>query len=79
MLLRPGQEVAPGGGRIRHLFLMEKEGSAVAEWLNGAWGGGVCAEIPARKPAYHHPVELGDAQRAIRDGEWRMLRSMGSL
>jgi acetyl esterase/lipase len=44
---------------------MEKEGFAVARWLNDH---GVAAFVLRYRlgPKYHHPVELGDAQRAIR-------------
>ena len=55
--------IAPGGGYL-HLS-MEKEGSDVAKWLNAR---GVAAFVLKYRlgPKYHHPVELGDAQRAIR-------------
>ena len=55
--------VCPGGG-YQHLS-MEKEGSDVARWLNSI---GVSAFVLKYRlgPKYHHPVELGDAQRAIR-------------
>jgi len=55
--------VAPGGGYV-HLS-MEKEGSDVAHWLNSL---GVTAFVLKYRlgPKYHHPIELGDAQRAIR-------------
>jgi acetyl esterase/lipase len=44
---------------------MEKEGFAIARWLNDH---GVAAFVLRYRlgPRYHHPVELGDAQRAIR-------------
>ena len=60
---KTGVVVAPGGG-YQHLS-MEKEGSAVAEWLNAR---GVAAFVLKYRlgPKYHHPVELEDAQRAIR-------------
>ncbi len=60
---RTGVVVAPGGG-YQHLS-MEKEGSAVAEWLNAH---GVAAFVLKYRLGlkYHHPVELEDAQRAIR-------------
>jgi acetyl esterase/lipase len=60
---RTGVVVAPGGG-YQHLA-MEKEGFAVARWLNEH---GVAAFVLKYRlgPRYHHPVELGDAQRAIR-------------
>jgi acetyl esterase/lipase len=55
--------VCPGGGYL-HLS-MEKEGSDVARWLNSL---GVTAFVLKYRlgPKYHHPIELGDAQRAIR-------------
>ena len=56
------------GGSYRALS-MDKEGYAVAKWLNGL---GVSAFVLKYRlgPRYHHPIELGDAQRAI-----RMVRS----
>jgi acetyl esterase/lipase len=64
--------IFPGGG-YQHLS-MEKEGSDVANWLAGT---GITAFVVRYRlgPTYHHPVELGDAQRAIRivrsrAGEW---------
>jgi acetyl esterase/lipase len=66
--------VFPGGG-YQHLS-MEKEGSDVANWLTTT---GVTAFVVRYRlgPKYHHPVELGDAQRAIRivrsrAGEWNV-------
>lgn len=55
--------IFPGGG-YSHLT-MEKEGSAVANWLAGA---GVTTFVVRYRlgPSYHHPTMLGDAQRAIR-------------
>src|SRR5215475_12348062 len=55
--------VCPGGG-YQHLS-MEKEGSDIARWLNSL---GVTAFVLQYRlgPKYHHPIELGDAQRAIR-------------
>ena len=55
--------VAPGGG-YQHLS-MEKEGQDVARWLNAR---GVAAFVLVYRlgPTYHHPVEIEDAQRAIR-------------
>jgi len=55
--------VAPGGG-YQHLS-MEKEGSDVAKWLNAHGVAGFVLKYRLG-PKYHHPVELGDAQRAIR-------------
>jgi len=44
---------------------MEKEGTDIARWLNSV---GVTAFVLRYRlgPRYHHPIELGDAQRAIR-------------
>ena len=55
--------VAPGGG-YQHLA-MDHEGLQVAQWLNAH---GVAAVVLRYRlgPTYHHPIELGDAQRAIR-------------
>jgi acetyl esterase/lipase len=55
--------VCPGGGYQN--LSMEKEGSDVARWLNSI---GVTAFVLRYRlgPKYHHPIELGDAQRAIR-------------
>jgi acetyl esterase/lipase len=55
--------VCPGGG-YRNLS-MEKEGSKVAEFLNGL---GVAAFVLQYRlgPRYRHPVPLGDARRALR-------------
>lgn len=55
--------IAPGGG-YEHLAL-DHEGVQVAQWLNAH---GVAAVVLKYRlgPVYHHPVELGDAQRAIR-------------
>lgn len=55
--------VAPGGG-YQHLA-MDHEGVQIAQWLNAH---GVAALVLKYRlgPTYHHPVELHDAQRAIR-------------
>jgi len=55
--------VCPGGG-YGHLA-MDHEGDQVAKWLNSL---GVSAFVLQYRlgPKYHHPVELWDAQRAIR-------------
>jgi len=60
---KTGVVVAPGGGYTR--LSMEKEGFAVARWLNER---GVAAFVLQYRlgPKYHYPVELEDAQRAIR-------------
>ncbi len=58
-----GVVIAPGGG-YQHLS-MQKEGEDVARWLNAR---GVAAFVLKYRlgPTYHHPVELGDARRAMR-------------
>ena len=55
--------IAPGGG-YQHLSMV-KEGSDVAAWLNAR---GVAAFVLKYRLGmkYHNPIELGDAQRAIR-------------
>jgi len=55
--------VAPGGGYVN--LSMDKEGRQVASWFNAM---GVTAFVLKYRlgPRYHHPIELGDAQRAIR-------------
>jgi acetyl esterase/lipase len=55
--------VAPGGGY--HNLSMNNEGRQIANWLNAA---GITAFVLKYRlgPRYHHPIELGDAQRAIR-------------
>ena len=55
--------VAPGGGY--HALAMDYEGTQIAKWLNGY---GIAAFVLRYRlgPTYHHPVELMDAQRAIR-------------
>jgi acetyl esterase/lipase len=55
--------VCPGGGYVN--LAMDHEGDQVARWLNSL---GVAAFVLKYRlgPRYHHPVELGDAQRAIR-------------
>jgi acetyl esterase/lipase len=55
--------VCPGGGYL-HLA-MDHEGDQVARWLNSL---GVQSFVLKYRlgPRYHHPIELGDAQRAIR-------------
>lgn len=60
---KTGVVVAPGGG-YQHLA-MEKEGEQYALWLNRH---GVAAFVLKYRlgPVYHYPVELEDAQRAIR-------------
>jgi acetyl esterase/lipase len=55
--------VCPGGGYSG--LSMDKEGDQIAKWLNSI---GVTSFVLKYRlgPKYHHPVELGDAQRAIR-------------
>lgn len=55
--------VFPGGGYV-HLA-MDHEGAQVAAWLNSY---GISAFVLRYRlgPKYHHPVQLGDAQRAVR-------------
>jgi acetyl esterase/lipase len=55
--------ICPGGSYVN--LSMDKEGYAVAKWLNSL---GVSAFVLKYRlgPRYHHPIELGDAQRAIR-------------
>jgi acetyl esterase/lipase len=64
---KTGVIVAPGGGYQQ--LAMGYEGTDVAEWLNEH---GVAAFVLKYRlgPTYHYPVELQDAQRAI-----RMVRS----
>ena len=54
--------VCPGGGYQN--LAMDHEGKQIAEWLNKQ---GIAAFVLKYRlgPKYHHPVELGDAQRAI--------------
>ena len=55
--------VFPGGGY--HHLAMDHEGIQIADWLNNL---GISAFILKYRlgPVYHHPIELNDAQRAIR-------------
>jgi acetyl esterase/lipase len=55
--------VCPGGGYGG--LATEKEGTQFAQWFNSI---GVSAFVLKYRlgPKYHHPIELGDAQRAIR-------------
>ena len=58
-----GVLVFPGGGYV-HLAV-DHEGTQIAAWLNSY---GISAFVLRYRlgPKYHHPVELEDAQRAIR-------------
>ena len=70
----PAAIVCPGGGY--RALASNHEGRQVASYLNSL---GVAAFVLRYRlgPRYHHPVELGDAQRAIRQlrshaTEWRL-------
>src|SRR5579863_8208699 len=60
---RTGVVVCPGGGY--GMLADNHEGRQVANWLNSL---GMTAFVLKYRlgPRYHHPIELGDAQRAIR-------------
>lgn len=55
--------VIPGGGYGS--LSLQKEGDVIARWLSAR---GVAAFVLRYRiaPKYHHPIEIGDAQRAIR-------------
>ena len=55
--------VCPGGGY--GMLAVDHEGKQIAQWLNAR---GVAAFVLRYRlgPRYHHPIELGDAQRALR-------------
>ncbi len=55
--------IAPGGGYVAEA--MNHEGRQVANYLNSL---GITSFVLKYRlgPKYHHPIELGDAQRAIR-------------
>ena len=70
----PAMIVCPGGGYVN--LAMNHEGRQVASYLNSL---GIAAFVLRSRlgPRYHHPTELGDAQRAIRmlrahAAEWRL-------
>jgi acetyl esterase/lipase len=70
----PAVVVCPGGGY--RALASNHEGRQVASYLNSL---GVAAFVLRYRlgPRYHHPIELGDAQRAIRQlrshaTEWRL-------
>jgi len=70
----PAVIVCPGGGY--RTLASNHEGRQVASYLNSL---GVAAFVLRYRlgPRYHHPIELGDAQRAIRyvrshAAEWRL-------
>ena len=73
----PAVVVCPGGGYTR--LAANHEGRQVANYLNSL---GIAAFVLRYRlgPRYHHPIELGDAQRAIRmlrarADEWRLDRA----
>ena len=70
----PAVIVCPGGGYVN--LATNHEGRQVASYLNSL---GIAAFVLRSRlgPRYHHPIELGDAQRAIRTlrahaDEWRL-------
>ena len=70
----PAMIVCPGGGY--RALASNHEGRQVASFLNSL---GIAAFVLRYRlgPRYHHPIELGDAQRAIRTlranaAEWRL-------
>jgi acetyl esterase/lipase len=70
----PAVVICPGGSYAR--LASNHEGRQVASYLNSM---GIAAFVLRYRlgPKYHHPVELGDAQRAIRlvrahAAEWRL-------
>src|SRR5260370_32540911 len=58
-----GLIICPGGSYVS--LAANHEGRQVANWLNSM---GIAAFVLKYRlgPRYHHPIELGDAQRAIR-------------
>jgi acetyl esterase/lipase len=70
----PAMVVCPGGSYVR--LAANHEGRQVASFLNSL---GIAAFVLRYRlgPRYHHPIELGDAQRAIRllrarAAEWQL-------
>jgi len=61
--MQSGVVVCPGGGY--GVLAVDHEGKQIADWLNAR---GVAAFVLRYRlgPRYHHPIELGDAQRALR-------------
>jgi len=61
--VQSGVVVCPGGGY--GMLAVDHEGNQNAEWLNAR---GIAAFVLRYRlgQRYHHPVELGDAQRALR-------------
>src|SRR5205085_1114751 len=73
----PAMVVCPGGGYQN--LASNHEGRQVANYLNSL---GIAAFVLKYRlgPRYHHPTELGDAQRAIRTvrahaADWRLDRA----
>lgn len=64
----PGVIVCPGGGY--GALASNHEGRQVASYLNSL---GVAAFVLRYRlgPRYHHPIQIGDAQRAVRMVRWR--------
>jgi acetyl esterase/lipase len=65
--------ICPGGG---YGSLAEHEGKPIAEWMTSL---GTTAFVLQYRlgPKYHHPIEIGDAKRAVRlirtrCGEWKV-------
>jgi len=70
----PAVVLCPGGGYVQ--LAMNHEGRQVANYLNSL---GIAAFVLRYRlgPRYQHPIELGDAQRAIRTlrshaADWRL-------
>lgn len=61
--VQSGVIVCPGGSY--GMLAVDHEGKQIADWLNAR---GVAAFVLRYRlgPRYHHPIELGDAQRALR-------------
>jgi len=55
--------ICPGGGY--GALMMSYEGHDVARWLNSLGTAGIVLRY-RHGPKYHHPIPLGDAQRALR-------------
>ncbi len=61
--VQSGVVVCPGGSY--GMLAVDHEGKQIADWLNAR---GIAAFVLRYRlgPRYHHPIELGDAQRALR-------------
>jgi len=55
--------ICPGGGYGG--LAMDHEGHQIARWVNSFGVAGIIVQYRLG-PRYHHPIELGDAQRALR-------------